>query len=147
MTSHPLRRLVVIACMPLALTLGARAQATPPQSRALSEASGASLEASVQVPIAAFEALRASGHFSVVAVQTVARGTVVTIVASGVTISVLTTALIEPDFNFISGHPGTSIGKVMMGSAGLLLKVGEKVLAFIPEPRVRPHIHSRKLEP
>ncbi len=143
MTSHPLRRLVVIACLPLALTLGARAQATPPQSRA----SGASLEASVQVPIAAFEALRASGHFSVVAVQTVARGTVVTIVASGVTISVLTTALIEPDFNFISGHPGTSIGKVMMGSAGLLLKVGEKVLAFIPEPRVRPHIHSRKLEP
>lgn len=144
MTPVSIRRLLIIPCLLLALVVSDQAEA---QSRAVSEASGASLEASVQVPIAAFEALRASGHFSVVSVQAIARGTIITITASGVTFSVLTTVLVEPDYNFISGHPETSIGKVIIGSAGLLLKVGEKILAFIPEPRVRSHIHSRKLEP
>jgi hypothetical protein len=116
------------------------------QSRAVSEASTASMQASVEVPIAIYEALKAGGRFTITGLQASARGTVMTISLAPALGSVLLVGLIEPDFN-LSESPDSSIGKVLVVSAGLLLMLGEKVVAFIPQPRARAHIHSRRLTP
>lgn len=116
------------------------------QSRAVSDASTASLQASVEVPIAIYEALKAGGRFTITGLQTSARGTVMTISLAPALGSVLLVGLMEPDFN-LSESPDTRVGQVLVVSAGLLLMLGEKAIAFIPEPRARTHIHSRRLTP
>ncbi len=104
-----------------------------------------SVAASAEVPVALYDTLAAAGHVSVTVVETSARGTVIAITAAGAAISLVTLASIEPDYNVLSGHPQTLSGKVVATSAGLFIVTGEKVLAFIPEPQVRRHIHHRRL--
>ena len=115
------------------------------QSNHLSDASAASLEASVEVPIAAYEALKAGAHFTVTGVKASARGTLVTISVAPAFGSILLAGLIEPDYNLLSGSPKTSVGKALVVSGGLLLMVGGSAIAFIPEPKTREHIHSRRI--
>lgn len=117
------------------------------QSNHLSDASAASLEASIQVPIAAYEALKAGAHFTVTGVQASARGTLVTISVAPAFGSILLAGLIEPDYNLLSGSPKTSVGQALVVSGGLLLMVGGMAIAFIPEPSARQHIHSRRINP
>ena len=117
------------------------------QSNHLSDASAGSLDASVEVPIAAYEALKAGAHFTVTAVQASARGTLVTISVAPAFGSLLLAGLVEPDYNLLSGTPKTSVGKALVVSGGLLLMAGGMAIAFIPEPNARPHIHSRRINP
>lgn len=142
MPLHP-RHTCVLALLLAGALLQAPASA---QSRAVSDASTASLQASVEVPIAIYEALKAAGRFTITGVQASARGTVMTVSLAPAAGSIALIGLIEPDYDF-SSSPDTSVGKVLVGSAGLLLMLGEKVVAFIPEPRTRTHIHSRRLTP
>ena len=117
------------------------------QSNHVSDASAASLDASVQVPVAVYDALRAGAHFAVTGVQASARGTVLTISVAPAFGSILLAGLVEPDYNLLSGSPKTSVGTALVVSGGLLLMVGSAAIAFIPEPGARPHIHSRRVCP
>jgi len=138
------------SCFPiLALGLlfgGFHAQARA-QSDHLSDASAASLDASVEVPIALYDALKAGAHFTVTAVQVSARGTLLTISVAPAFGSILLAGLVEPDYNLLSGSPKTSVGTALVVSGGLLLMVGSVAIAFIPEPSARSHIHSRRIHP
>jgi hypothetical protein len=131
----------------LGLSLGAFHAPARAQSNHLSDASAASLDASVEVPIALYDALRAGAHFTVTGVQASARGTVLTISVAPAFGSLLLAGLVEPDYNLLSGSPKTSVGTVLVVSGGLLLMVGSVAIAFIPEPGARPHIHSRRIHP
>lgn len=117
------------------------------QSNHLSDASAASLEASVEVPIALYDALKAGAHFTVTGVQASARGTVLTISVAPAFGSILLAGRVEPDFNLLSGSPKTSVGTALVVSGGLLLMLGSTAIAFIPDPSARPHIHSRRIHP
>ena len=140
--NHLVRGLLPLLLGPCALLATGTAAA---QSNAVSEASTASLDASIEVPVAAYEALKSGGEFVVTGVQASARGTVMTISVLPAAGSLVLLAMIEPDYNIISGEPRTSLGKAIETSGGLLLELGDRVIAFIPEPRARAHMHSRKL--
>jgi len=117
------------------------------QSNHVSDASAASLEASVQVPVAVYDALKAGAHFTVTGVQASARGTVLTISVAPAFGSILLAGLVEPDYNLLSGSPKTSVGTALVVSGGLLLMVGSAAIAFIPEPSACAHVHSRRITP
>lgn len=142
----PRHVLTIFALMATGMPAVANAQSGA-GSNAGSDASAASLEASLEVPVALYEAIAAGGLFSVTAVESTARGSIVTVMAAGMVVSLPVMAVIEPDYNLISGTPKTPTGTAIMTSAGLLLMLGSKALAFIPEPKIRPHIHSRRLAP
>ncbi|KAF1712899.1 hypothetical protein [Pseudoxanthomonas sacheonensis] len=131
----------------LGLSLGAFPAPARAQSDHLSDASAASLEASVEVPIALYDALKAGAHFTVTGVQASARGTLVTISVAPAFGSILLAGLVEPDYSLLSGSPKTSVGTALVVSGGLLLMVGSAAIAFIPDPSARPHIHSRRIHP
>lgn len=131
----------------LGLSLGAFPAPARAQSNHLSDASAASLDASVEVPIALYDALKAGAHFTVTGVQASARGTVLTISVAPAFGSLLLAGLVEPDYNLLSGSPKTSVGTALVVSGGLLLMMGSVAIAFIPDPSARPHIHSRRIHP
>jgi hypothetical protein len=131
----------------LGLLLGAFHASARAQSNHLSDASAASLDASVEVPIALYDALKAGAHFTVTGVQASARGTVLTISVAPAFGSLLLAGLVEPDYNLLSGSPKTSVGTALVVSGGLLLMMGSVAIAFIPDPSARPHIHSRRIHP
>jgi len=131
----------------LALLLGGFHGPASAQSNHVSDASTASLDASVQVPVAVYDALKAGAHFAVTGVQASAQGTVLTISVAPAFGSILLAGLIEPDYNLLSGSPQTSVGTALVVSGGLLLMVGSTAIAFLPEPSARAHIHSRRVSP
>lgn len=120
---------------------------TKAQSNRVSEASAASLEASVQVPLAIFDALKAGGRFTLTGVQASAEGTVLVISVAPAVGSLLLTAMIEPGYDLLSASPRTSAGTVLVVSGGLLLMLGHTAIAFLPDPSTRPLIHSRRIGP
>jgi hypothetical protein len=142
-----LRRLVYLPSLALGLVFGGCHTPAVAQSNHVSDASAASLDASVEVPIALYDALKAGAHFTVTGVQASARGTVVTILVAPALGSILLAGLVEPDYNLLSGSPKTSVGQALVVSGGLLLMAGGVAIAFIPEPSARPHIHSRRIVP
>lgn len=131
----------------LGLLLGGFHGSVNAQSNQVSDASAASLDASVQVPVAVYDALKAGAHFTVTGVQASARGTVLIISVAPAFGSILLAGLVEPDYNLLSGSPKTSAGTALVVSGGLLLMVGSTAIAFIPDPSARPHIHSRRIHP
>lgn len=138
------------SCFPilaLSLLLGGFHTPAAAQSNHVSDASAASLDASIEVPIAIYDALKAGAHFTVTGVQASARGTVLTISVAPAFGSLLLAGLVEPDYNLLSGSPKTSVGTALVVSGGLLLMVGSVAIAFIPEPSAQPHIHSRRIHP
>lgn len=138
------------ACSPvlaLGMLLGGLHVPATAQSNHLSDASAASLEASVEVPAALYDALKAGAHFTVTGVQASARGTVLTISVAPAFGSILLAGIVEPDFNLLSGSPKTIVGAALVVSGGLLLMVGSTAIAFIPDPSARPHVHSRRIHP
>lgn len=142
-----LRRRPYSPVLALGLLLGGLHAPASAQSNHLSDASAASLDASVEVPIAVYDALKAGAHFTVTGVHASARGTLVTISVAPAFGSILLAALVEPDYNLLSDSPKTSVGEVLVVSGGLLLMVGGMAIAFIPDPSARPHIHSRRINP
>lgn len=142
-----LRRRLIFPVLALGVLLGGFHGPASAQSNHVSDASAASLDASVQVPVAVYDALKAGAHFSVTGVQASARGTVLTISVAPAFGSLLLAGLVEPDYNLLSGSPKTSVGTALVVSGGLLLMVGSVAIAFIPEPSARAHIHSRRISP
>lgn len=140
-----LRRPACLPVLALVLMLGGFQAPVAAQSNRVSDASAASLDASVEVPIAVYDALKAGAHFTVTGVQASARGTLLTISVAPAFGSILLAASVEPDYNLLSGSPRTSVGKTLVVSGGLLLMAGDKAIAFIPEPETRAHIHSRRI--
>ena len=140
-----LRRPVYPPILVLVVMLGGFQAPVAAQSSHVSDASAASLEASVEVPVAVYDALKAGAHFTVTGVQASARGTLLTISVAPAFGSILLAGLVEPNYNLLSGSPKTSVGKALVVSGGLLLMVGVEVIAFIPEPGTRMHIHSRRI--
>lgn len=140
-----LRRHLIFPILALGVLLGGFYGPASAQSNHVSDASAASLDASVQVPVAVYDALKAGAHFTVTGVQASARGTVLTISVAPAFGSLLLAGLVEPDYNLLSGSPKTSVGKALLVSGGLLLMVGSTAIAFIPEPGARAHIHSRRI--
>ena len=142
-----LRRHLIFPVLALGVLLGGFHGSASAQSNHVSDASAASLDASVQVPVAVYDALKAGAHFTVTGVQASARGTVLTISVAPAFGSILLAGLVEPDYNLLSGSPKTSVGTALVVSGGLLLMVGSVAIAFIPEPSARAHIHSRRISP
>lgn len=142
-----LRRHLYFPVLALGVLLGSFHGPASAQSNHVSDASAASLDASVQVPVAVYDALKAGAHFAVTGVQASAHGTVVTISVAPAFGSILLAGLVEPDYNLLSGSPKTSVGTALVVSGGLLLMVGSTAIAFIPEPSARPHLHSRRVCP
>lgn len=142
-----LRRHLIFPVLALGVLLGGFHGPTSAQSNHVSDASAASLDASVQVPVAVYDALKAGAHFSVTGVQASAHGTVLMISVAPAFGSLLLAGLVEPDYNLLSGSPKTSVGTALVVSGGLLLMVGSVAIAFIPEPSARAHIHSRRISP
>jgi len=142
-----LRRRLYLPVLVLAVLLGGFHGPASAHSNQISDASAASLEASVQVPIAVYDALKAGAHFAVTGVHASARGTVLTISVAPAFGSLLLAGLVEPDYNLLSGSPKTSVGTALVVSGGLLLMLGSTAIAFIPEPGARAHIHSRRISP
>ncbi len=142
-----LRRHLIFPILALGVLLGSFHGPASAQSNHVSDASAASLDASVQVPVAVYDALKAGAHFAVTGVQASARGTVLTISVAPAFGSLLLAGLVEPDYNLLSGSPETSVGTALVVSGGLLLMVGSTAIAFIPEPSARAHIHSRRISP
>lgn len=142
-----LRRHLHFSILALGVLLGSFHGPVSAQSNHVSDASAASLDASVQVPVAVYDALKAGARFTVTGVQASARGTVLTISVAPAFGSILLAGLVEPDYNLLSGSPKTSAGTALVVSGGLLLMVGSMAIAFIPEPGARAHIHSRRISP
>jgi hypothetical protein len=142
-----LRRHFIFPILALGGLLGGFHGSASAQSNHASDASAASLDASVQVPVAVYDALKAGAHFTVTGVQASARGTVLTISVAPAFGSILLAGLVEPDYNLLSGSPKTSVGTALVVSGGLLLMVGSTAIAFLPEPSARSHIHSRRISP
>lgn len=140
-------RVAYLPALVLSILLGGFHLPAAAQSNHLSDASAASLEASVEVPIALYDALKAGAHFTVTGLQSSARGTLLTISVAPAFGSILLAGLVEPDFNLLSGSPKTSVGTALVVSGGLLLMLGSTAIAFIPDPSARPHIHSRRIHP
>ena len=142
-----LRRHLYFPVLALGVLLGGFHGPASAQSNHLSDASAASLDASVQVPVAVYDALKAGAHFAVTGVQASARGTVLTISVAPAFGSILLAGLVEPDYNLLSGSPKTSVGTALVVSGGLLLMMGSTAIAFIPEPSARAHIHTQRISP
>lgn len=142
-----LRRHFRFPVLALGLFLGVLHAPAIAQSDQVSDASAASLDASVEVPVAVYDALKAGAHFTVTGVQASAYGTVVTISVAPAFGSLLLAGLVEPDYHLLSGSPRTSVGTALVVSGGLLLMVGGVAIAFLPEPDARAHIHSRRISP
>lgn len=140
-------RIAYLPALALGLMFGGFHTPATAQSNHVSDASAASLDASIEIPIALYDALKAGAHFTVTGVQASARGTVLTISVAPAFGSILLAGLVEPDFNLLSGSPKTSVGTALVVSGGLLLMVGSTAIAFIPDPSARPHIHSRRIHP
>lgn len=140
-------RVAYLPALTLGLMFGGFHTPASAQSNHVSDASAASLDAWVEVPIALYDALKAGAHLTVTGVQASARGTVLTISVAPAFGSILLTGLVEPDFNLLSGSTKTSVGTALVVSGGLLLMVGSTAIAFIPDPSARPHIHSRRIHP
>ena len=141
--------LLRLSCLPI-LALGLSPALHLPahaQSNHVSEASAASLDASVAVPVAVYDALKAGAHFAVTGVNASSQGTLLTISVAPAFASIVLAGLVEPDHHLLSGSPRTSVGTALVVSGGLLLVVGGVAIAFIPEPSARPHIHSRRIYP
>ena len=142
-----LRRPSCLPVLALGLFLGGLHSPAIAQSNHVSDASAASLDASAEVPVAVYDALKAGAHFAVTGVQASAHGTVVTISVAPAFGSILLAGLVEPDYNLLSGSPRTSVGTALVVSGGLLLMVGGLAIAFLPEPSARAHIHGRRISP
>lgn len=127
--------LVLLAAMP---SVWANPSAAP------SRQSDASLAASVEVPAAALVALSEGGRFVVQSVD--ASAGVVVVIAEGVSeataFSVRLSGTVIASAGIVAG---TAISVTAVAS-GWLLYAGSEAIAFVAGDRVRPHVHSRRID-
>lgn len=126
--------LVAMACTPAFATI---------QSDDPSRQSEASLAASVEVPVAALDALSEGGKFVVTSVAASGAMVAVTVSAVGVGASFVVHLAAE-SVRALGIVAGTAVSVTVVAS-GWLLEVGGEALCFIASDPARAHIHSREL--
>ncbi|WP_147300553.1 hypothetical protein [Lysobacter silvisoli] len=134
--------LVVVSMAVFGLLAGTPAFAAV-QSDAVSRQSEASLNASVEVPVAVSLALSEGAKFSVTAVGASAQGVAVTVSAVGVGASFVVYLSAEA-----AKELGLRAGQAVVVSAvaaGWLLSVDGHKLCFVPNERARSLLHSRPI--
>lgn len=115
------------------------------QSNAVSRQSEASLNASVEVPIAAAHALSQGAKFSVTAVGASAQGVAITVsaVGAGASFVVVLSAKAARDL-------GVSVGAAVLVSsvaAGWLISdAAGRAICFVPDDRARVLMHSERID-
>lgn len=127
----------------IALPAGRPASAAV-QSDAASRQSATSLDASVEVPVAAAHALSQGAEFSVVAVGASGQAVAVTLSAAAAGTSLVVKLSAEQ-----AGKLGLSVGAsvvVTAVAAGWLISdAAGRVFCFVPDERARRHLHSHRL--
>lgn len=114
------------------------------QSDAVSRQSEASLNASVEVPVAAAHALSQGAKFSVTGVAASAQGVAVTVsaVGAGASFVVMLSAKAAKDLGLAVG---TAV-VVSVVAAGWLISDGHlNVICFVPNDRARELMHSARI--
>lgn len=114
------------------------------QSDALSRQSATSLDASVEVPVAAAHALSQGGKFSVTGLQASAQGVALTISAVGVGTSFVVKLSADA-----ARHLGVAVGAsvvISVVAAGWLISdAAGKLICFVPNERARQMTHSARI--
>lgn len=126
----------------LALALAAPVHAQP-QSTSPSQASAASLEASVEMPVAIVGALSAGAEFVVAGVQASGETVAITLSAVGTGASMVVHLSAEAARR-LGIVAGTAISVAAVGTGWILSAAGE-ALCFIAHPDVRRHVHSARI--
>ena len=136
--------LLAAACVAaIALPAGRPARAAV-QSDAASRQSATSLDASVQVPVAAAHALSQGAEFSVTAIQASGNAVAVTVSAVGAGTSLVVKLSAQQARN-LGLSVGASVVITAVAAGWLISDAAGHVFCFVPDERARKHLHSRRL--
>lgn len=136
--------LLAAACVAaIALPAGRPARAAV-QSDAASRQSATSLDASVEVPVAAAHALSQGAEFSVTAIQASGNAVAVTVSAVGAGTS-LVVKLSAEQARDLGLSVGASVAITAVAAGWLISDAAGHVFCFVPDERARRHLQSRKL--
>lgn len=136
--------LLAAACVAaIALPAGRPARAAV-QSDAASRQSAASLDASVEVPAAAAQALSEGARFSVAAIEASGSAVAVTVSAAGAGASLVVKLSAEQARN-LGLAVGVSVVVTAVAAGWLISDAAGHAFCFVPDARARRHLHSRKL--
>jgi hypothetical protein len=142
-TSERLLLLVLVAAAMAGSLAGMPARAAV-QSDGLSRQSAASLDASVEVPVAAANALSQGAKFSVTAIEASANGVAVTISAAAAGTSFVV-ALSAAQAKELGLKVGWAV-VVTVVAAGWLISDGHlNIICFVPNDRARALTHSARM--
>ncbi|ROU07155.1 hypothetical protein [Lysobacter enzymogenes] len=114
------------------------------QSDAASRQSATSLDASVEVPVAAAHALSQGAEFSVTAIQASGNAVAVTVSAVGAGTS-LVVKLSAEQARDLGLSVGASVAITAVAAGWLISDAAGHVFCFVPDERARRHLQSRKL--
>jgi hypothetical protein len=117
------------------------------QSDGFSRASEASLQASVEVPVAVVEALAAGGQFVVTGIDRVG-GASVAVTVSAVGAAGAGASWVVEVSSEAAQRIGLVVGTAVVVSVlvtGWMISVAGEALCFIASPELRPQIHSRRI--
>ncbi|MEH6420640.1 hypothetical protein [Pseudomonas sp. CGJS7] len=141
--SERLLLLVLVAAAIAGSLAGTPARAAV-QSDALSRQSAASLDASVEVPVAAANALSQGAKFSVTGVQASAQGVALTISAAGAGASFVV-KLSAQQAKALGVLVGSTVLVSVVVGGWLLSDTAGKFICFVPNDRARELIHSQRV--
>jgi hypothetical protein len=130
---------VVVAALPAALPAHAAVQ-----SDGASRQSATSLDASVEVPVAAAHALSEGAKFSVTAIEASGNAVAVTVSAVGAGAS-LVVKLSAEQARTLGLSVGASVVITAVAAGWLISDAAGHVFCFVPDERARRHLHSRRL--
>ncbi|WP_139179167.1 hypothetical protein [Lysobacter sp. yr284] len=114
------------------------------QSDAASRQSATSLDASVEVPVAAAHALSAGAKFSVTAIEASGNAVAVTVSAVGAGTSLVVKLSAEQARN-LGLSVGASVVITAVAAGWLISDAAGHVFCFVPDERARRHLHSHRL--
>lgn len=135
--------LATTAVAVIALPAGMPARAAA-QSDAASRQSATSLDASVEVPVAAANALSQGAKFFVAAVEASGKTVAVTVSAAGVGTS-LVVKLSAEQARDLGLSVGASVIVTAVAAGWLISDAAGRVFCFVPDERARKHLHSQRM--
>lgn len=135
--------LATTAVAVIALPAGTPARAAA-QSDAASRQSATSLDASVEVPVAAANALSQGAKFSVAAIEASGKAVAVTVSAAGAGTS-LVVKLSAEQARDLGLSVGASVIVTAVAAGWLISDAAGHVFCFVPDERARKHLHSRRV--
>lgn len=130
-----------MACAVVTAALPAHAAV---QSDGASRQSATSLDASVEVPVAAAHALSEGAKFSVTAIEASGNAVAVTVSAVGAGAS-LVVKLSAEQARTLGLSVGASVVITAVAAGWLISDAAGHVFCFVPDERARRHLHSRRV--